>query len=196
MPTYILILPGAEVVRLLRAETVAAFGQPEINMSAWKEYLIEEKFEPGTPGIHERGDYDLVTAVAVLNIEPRVERNYWVLKVIIERPLGSLGPQDEAQLARMEMTLDEFEADMRSAGRKRITVRLVVETSDARQHFDLWLTDLRSRHPREARSSRSQRSKGSTATSRAAAPSRVRQGAPGHPDMIAKPRTMEECHGH
>jgi hypothetical protein len=73
MPARILNLAAADVVRLLRAETEAAHGQPELDVSAWRDYVIEEDFDRAAFDIHSK-ELDLVTEVAILNIEPRVER--------------------------------------------------------------------------------------------------------------------------
>jgi hypothetical protein len=80
-----------------------------------------------------------------------MERDYWVLRVTIERPLGPLSPQEQGVLERKELTLDEFEVELRSADPKEITVRLTSETPTAKRHFDRWLADMRGRHPSEAR---------------------------------------------
>ena len=154
MPIHILRLPAAEAVGLLRAETETAHGQPELNTSAWKEYVIKEELHRDADETHQAEDYDRVTSIATLNIEPRLERDYWVLKVVVERRLGLVKPRDEDALARMDMTLDEFEAELRSPGRKRMTVRLAVETAAAKRHFDHWLAEMRSRHPGKKRTKR------------------------------------------
>jgi hypothetical protein len=69
MLTYILALPGSEVVRLFRAEWEAAFGQPELNTSLWTEYAIEEGFAGGSHTAPDAKKSDLVTAVSTLSIE-------------------------------------------------------------------------------------------------------------------------------
>jgi hypothetical protein len=143
MPIHILVLPAAEAVRLLRSETIAAERQPELNVCASKEYIIQE-----------RGDLDLVTELSTLSIEPRLERGYWVLKITVERALGPLAPRNEDALARRELNVDEFEAEMNAPGRKRILVRLETETAAAKRHFDAWLAEMRARHPVERRRSR------------------------------------------
>jgi hypothetical protein len=151
MPTYILALPASEVVRLLRAETRTAFGQPELDVCSEKEYVIEEDFDRSAYGIHDGENFDLVSSVAALNIEPRVERDYWVLKVVVERLLGPLEIEAEDAFAPSELTLDAFEKELWTAGRKRITVRLEAETAKAKRHFDRWLADMGARHPPEPR---------------------------------------------
>lgn len=57
------------------------------------------------------------------------------------------GLPKEDELTRSELTLDEFEAELRFPGRKRVSVRLYVETSDVKQEFDRLLGEMRARHP-------------------------------------------------
>jgi hypothetical protein len=60
MSTYILGLPPAEVLRLLRAETEEALGAPELNTSTNRDYLIEEEFNSNAYGIRDGEKFDLV----------------------------------------------------------------------------------------------------------------------------------------
>jgi len=148
MKTYILTLPAAEVVHLLRAETEAAHGAPELDIgAAEKEYVIEEDFDRSAYGLHNGEQFDLVTSITTLTIEPRVESGYWILETVIERALGPVRTSQEDELTRKDLTLDEFEAALRAPGRKRVTVRLQLQTSAIRQDFDRWLADMRARHP-------------------------------------------------
>jgi outer membrane lipoprotein SlyB len=147
MKTFILKLPAAEVVHLLRAETEAAYGAPELHIAAEKEYIIEEDFDRSAYGIDDGEDFDLVASIAILTIEPRVESGYWILETVVERALGLLRTSQEDELTRRELTLDEFDAELRAAGRKRVSVRLYVETSDVKQDFDRWLGEMQARHP-------------------------------------------------
>jgi hypothetical protein len=150
MKTFMLSLPAEEVVRLLRAEMEATFGQPELGIGAEKEYLIEEDFDRSAYGIPDEKDFDLVTSIATLTIEPRIGMGYWILETVVECAIGPLPTSAEDELTRRDLTLDEFEAELRPPGQKRITVRLHVETSAVRQDFDRWLADMQARHPRKA----------------------------------------------
>jgi outer membrane lipoprotein SlyB len=148
MRTYILGLPAAEVVHLLRAETEAAHGAPELDIGTpEKEYVIEEDFDRSAYGLRDGEDFDLATSIATLTIEPRVESGYWILETVIERPLGPVRSSQEDKMVREELTLDAFEAELRALGQKRVTVRLQVQTAAVRQDFDRWLADMRVRHP-------------------------------------------------
>lgn len=147
MNTYILKLPAEQVVHLLRAEMKSAHGEPELNRSAKKEYLIEEEFDHGAHGPGGEVEFDLVTSRAILSIEPRVESGYWILQILVEREFGPVPTFKARQLAFAELTLDEFEEELRGPGRKRITVRLHVQTPEIRDAFDRWLVEMQARNP-------------------------------------------------
>lgn len=148
MRAFILAVPAAEVVHLLRAEMESAHGAPELDIGfPEKEYVIEEDFDRSAYGIHNGEQFDLVTSITTLTIEPRVESGYWILETVIERSLGPMSTSQEDELTRKDLTLDEFEGELRETGQKRVTVRLQVETSAIRQDFDHWLADMRARHP-------------------------------------------------
>ena len=147
MKTFIPRLSAPEVVHLLRAETKAAYGAPELHTAAEKEYIVEKDFDRSAYGIHNGEEFDLVTSIATLTIEPRVEMGYWILETVVKRALGLLRTSQEYELTRRELTLDEFEAELRSPGPKEVRVRLYVETPDVKQDFDQWLGEMRARHP-------------------------------------------------
>lgn len=147
MSTFILSLPASEVVRLLKTETKEALGQPELNTTCCMDYIIEEDFDRALYDIEDSKEFDLVTSVATLTIEPRVERGYWILSVVVERELGPTRVSEEDEFGPAELTLNQFEAKLDAAGKKRVTVRLVVETLDVRHDFDRWLADMQARHP-------------------------------------------------
>ena len=147
MKTFILKLPADDVVRLLRAETESAKGQPELNTCIEKDFVIEEDFDRGAFGIHDGEEFDLAQSEAMLTIEPRVEMGYWILETSVKRPLGPVNVSEEDTLVRQDLTLDDFEAELHAPGQKRVTVRLHAQTSEARSDFDRWLADMRARHP-------------------------------------------------
>lgn len=163
MKTFIPRLSAAEIVHLLRAETKAAYGAPELHTAAEKEYITEEDFDRSAYGIHNGEEFDLVTSIATLTIEPRREMGSWILETVIERRLGLLRTSQEDELTRSELTLDEFEAELRSPGSKQVSVRLYVETSDVKQDFDRWLHEMRVRHIWKAEADAAQASMPETA---------------------------------
>ena len=87
MGVFVLKLPLAEIINLVRFESSQAYGAPELNMMARREYLIEEDFDHKAHGLQEGHDFDLVTSISTLTIEPRVESGYWVLESVIEESL-------------------------------------------------------------------------------------------------------------
>lgn len=148
MRTYILDIPGKEIIRLVRAETEAAGGQPELNIVAARDYVIEEEFDRRVYGMYDGKEYDLVSAELVLSIEPRVERDYWILKIVVRKELGLCTAEAEESLCRADLTLDEFAADFQSLGGDKGAVRLKTATVKAKTDFDRWLAELRGRYPR------------------------------------------------
>jgi hypothetical protein len=150
MKAFILALSGLEIVRLLRAETITANGQPELNTTCEKDFIIEEDFDHSAYGIAEDEWFDVVTSETNLTIEPRRESDYWILSVMVERTLGLVRTLDEDKMSHMELSLEEFEIELRSARRKEVTVRLDIQTPDVKQDFDAWLADMRARHPSNA----------------------------------------------
>ncbi len=145
MLTYILQIRPEEVVRLLKVEIAATHGQPELYYRVWEDYLIEKDSGRRRLGVTDRKDYNLVSADAVLNIEPQLEQNYWVLKVIAHRDIGSQKIYDTAALIGVKLTLEQFAAVLADRGNV-VTVRLDVSNPSARDHFNTWLDDLRARH--------------------------------------------------
>jgi hypothetical protein len=150
MKAFILALPSLEIIHLLRAETGAASGQPELSIICGKDFIIEEDFDHSAYGIDNEERFDVVTSVTTLTIEPRRESGYWILSITVERALGLVRTFDEGAMTPMELTLGEFETELRSARKKEVTVRLDVQAPAVKQAFDGWLSDLRTRHPLKA----------------------------------------------
>lgn len=65
----------------------------------------EEDFDRSAYGIHNGEEFDLVTSIATLTIEPRVEMGYWILETVVECSLGLLRTSQEYELTRRELTL-------------------------------------------------------------------------------------------
>ncbi len=149
MPTYSLRIVPADIVRLVRAEIHATGGQPEFYVDARQDYVIEEDYDRAAYGLHDGEAYDLVTAEAALNIEPRVEQNYWILSVIVHRELGPQVIEDENALLGAPLTLDAFETAFLADGKASVRVRLTTHTREAKRHFDRWWAELSERHRRD-----------------------------------------------
>ncbi len=139
MVTYPVDMAAEDVVRLLRACVQVEQGQPELNTAAEIDYIIQEEFDPEPYGLEKPEQYDLVTSIAKLSIEPRVEDGYWILEVTVERKLGPRLISQENEFALRELTLDEFEAELREPGDRRVAVNLHVQSPDIVQDFQAWL---------------------------------------------------------
>jgi hypothetical protein len=146
MLTYVLAVRPQEVVRLLRSEIAAAQGRPELYYSAWEDYVVEEDFDRASYGIDDGAEYNLVSVDAVLNIEPRQEQNYWVLRVVVHRELGPQKIENAAAMMGVTLTLDEFLARL-TAYENAAAVYLDVTTPFGKRHFDTWLAELRALRP-------------------------------------------------
>lgn len=147
MKAFTPTVSAPEVVYLLSAETEATKGQPELDATCEKDYIIKEVFDHRAYSICDDERFDLVTSVATLTIEPRRESGYWVLSVIVVRALGLVPRSKENEMALTELTLDEFDLELRSEGQKKVSVRVDIQTPAVKQDFDSWLADMRVRHP-------------------------------------------------
>jgi CBS domain-containing protein len=146
-PTLTSRLSAREVVRLLRAEIESAKGQPELYFTISKEYLRKGDRAHHSDAPNHEPAFDFVIEHALLTIEPRRERDYWVLKVEVKTPVGRRSHYDDAGLLHKDLTLDEFEQELSVFGKRRIAVRLEAETLAARDHFKQWKLEMRTRHP-------------------------------------------------
>lgn len=144
MPTYTLHLPPEEVVRLIRAEVDAARGAPHFYVNAFQDYTIEEDYDRKAHGVTDSARYDLVTAEAVLKVEPQVEHDYWVLAVRAHRTIGPRIVADENVLIGEELSLEAFEHTYLAPCHGRVL--LEAPTQQARQHFNRWWAELTDRH--------------------------------------------------
>ena len=155
-PSHSLSIDPSEIIELVRAQMLDPQEREDFHTSIWKEYIIEEEFDRKAYGIHdgvehdpygirEGAEFDLVTALATLTIEPPGGPNYWVLTAVVETPIGPFKRSDEDGLSHTELTLDDFEAELKSPRAKRRTVRLDFETPSGKHHFFEWLKKIRAR---------------------------------------------------
>jgi hypothetical protein len=149
MAIYLLRIPPYEVIRVVRAETEAESGQPQLYEDAWQDYVIEENYDRRARGLGDGEEYDLVSIDAVLKVEPRLEQNYWVLSVVAHKEVGPRVIEDESGLIGAELSLDEFEANFLGKNDVEVSVRLEAQSPEAKKHFDRWWADLCQRHVRK-----------------------------------------------
>jgi hypothetical protein len=147
MVTKSLQLSAEEVIRLLRAEIEAEPGHHELNISVTKRYLIHNDHN-ASYGVTNGQDFDLVNSVAKISIEPTGENVCWTLEAVVERAVGPVETFTEDKFAFEELNLDEFEAELRIPGKKRIMLRLEALAPESRESFNHWLAAARARHLR------------------------------------------------
>ena len=149
MPIYSLRLPPEEIVRVVQAEITATGGAPEFYLSANADFVIEEDYDRAAYGVLGGDQYDLVMSQAVLSIEPRVERNYWVLSIIVRKVIGPQIIADENSFIGVPLSLDEFVTRLAAPDVGRVSVRLETQTLLAKAHFDAWWAEIAAQHPRK-----------------------------------------------
>lgn len=141
MRSHVLDLSANEIVDLLRAETRANLGQPELDLTLEKEYLVESRLRPG----RAVDALERAASVATLTVEPRVELGFWVLEISLRKAIDAPSAPEALGPARAELSLDEFAAELLAPGAKHEIVRLYAVSPEAREHFERWLADLRAR---------------------------------------------------
>jgi len=146
MQEYVLDISGREVVRWVKEEKSEEGGHLDFYETAEVEYSLEEEFDREAYGIHDGEDYDLVSFKAVLDIEPRVERNYWILQVQVTEFLGPRHRIEEEPLASRELTVEEFESEFLPLAEAAVTVKVWTETPNAKEHFNDWFARMKSKH--------------------------------------------------
>lgn len=146
MPVHSLRLSPETVIRLIKAEIKEAGGQPELYVSAHRDYRIEEYFDRAAYGLANDNQHDLVSEEAVLSVEPRVEQNYWILSIVAHKKIGPrvIGPENA--LSGVPLSIAEFCSTFVDPGTYKINVQLAADTPQAHEHFDRWWAELKARH--------------------------------------------------
>lgn len=146
MQEYALDISGEEVVRWLKKEMNEEGGPLDFYEEAGVEYALEEEFDREAYGIHDGEAYDLVSFTAVLDIEPKVEFNYWILQVRVAESLGPRRRTEEEPLVPRELTVEEFEREFLPLSEATVTVKVWTETPNAKEHFEEWFARMKSKH--------------------------------------------------
>ncbi len=146
MRTDVPELSAAELIYLLRAEIRTA-GVPSLYIAAQKEYLFQEDFDRAGYGLKNELEFDLVSSITRLTVEPWVEGGYWILDVTIECALGPIRMSKQDKLVRRDLTLDQFEQELLAPGPKQVNIGLEVQTPAVKSDFEHWLANMRLRHP-------------------------------------------------
>ena len=146
MQEFTLDISGWEIVRWVKEEKSEAGGYLDFYEEAEVEYLMEEEFDRMGYGVRDGEDYDLISFKAVLDIEPRVEQNYWILQVQVKEALGPRPKSEEDLFATRELTVEEFESEFLPLGEATVTVKVWTETPNAKEHFDDWFARMKTKH--------------------------------------------------
>lgn len=147
---FALNIPPHELVRWVREEIKQEHRHLNFYEKAWKEYSFEEDFDYSAFGVSKGENLHLVSVEAILDIEPLVEQNYWVLQLKVTQQIGLRKSSEEFPYKSGSLTLDAFEEEFLDPAKGTTEVVLFAETTEAKAHFDDWFTILRSGHKRAA----------------------------------------------
>ncbi len=147
---FTLNIPPHELVRWVREEIQEKHIHLNFYASAWKEYSFEEDFDCSAFGVSRGEHLHLVSVEAILDIEPLVERNYWILQLKVTHRIGLRHSDEEFPYKSGSLTIDNFESEFLDPEKGITEVVLLAETTEAKAHFDDWFTILKSEHPRAA----------------------------------------------
>lgn len=149
MEQVTLDLSPLDIVGWLRDDRRREGGIVDYFAHAWCEYDLEEEFDYEPYGLTNGEDYDLVSVEAILDVEPHVERNYWILQVRKTILIGPRLRREEDRYFSGGIDLEQFETEFLRARRGTTDVILWTETPEARRHFDDWLAGMRADHAAE-----------------------------------------------
>ncbi len=142
MPEHRIDLPASLLYDWIQRESEGHFVNFHVN--ARKEYVVPggEVAGAGTTGAP---DVPLL-ARGMLNIEPLVEQNYWVLRIEATRREERRGASDQAPSPVPDLTPEEFAAQFLDRPDAQTKVMLLVQTDEAKRAFDDWLRRLQEQH--------------------------------------------------
>lgn len=135
-----------ELVRWVRREIRADHIHVNFYENAWKEYSFEEDYDPKINQDDLKENRNLVSVEAILDIEPLVEQNYWILQLKVTNQIGLRPAHDDRDYESGTMTLDAFEKEFLVPDRVNAVITLFTETQEAKDHFDEWFTILKGQH--------------------------------------------------
>ncbi len=143
---FTLNIPPHELVRWVRNEIRAENIHLNFYESAWKEYSFEEDYDPKSFEVEAQENLTLVSVEAILDIEPLVEQNYWILQLKVTDQIGLRPNHDDQPFESGSLTLDDFEKEFLTPDRVNAEITLFTETMEAKEHFDDWFDILKSEH--------------------------------------------------
>jgi hypothetical protein len=146
MEQYSTNLEATEIVNWIKREKRQSGGHLDFYEAANVEYMMKYDFDHHEYNIEQGADYMLVSFMATLDIEPRVEQNYWILQVHVAGYLGPYRRAEEPSFAERELSLEDFEGEFLSKTDAKVTVKVWAQTAHAKTHFDEWVSRMKARH--------------------------------------------------
>lgn len=140
MEEYEVDAPVGEVVRWVHED--AKRKTPRFLIHASKTYQRESDFDREAFGIGEYEDVDLVSVHGILEIQSRAGKKNWALQLKVDEVVGVLPSSDEenAYENQDDMSLAAFEEQFLSKELGEVEVTVAVESSEAKAHFNHWLS--------------------------------------------------------
>lgn len=149
METVPLDIAPQQVVRWLRDER--RVGALPVDMRATRSYVAQES----KPRIDDIGGdaaepLGVITAVGLLEVTPRTDRDGWALSIRVEDDIGARLPEDDsAPEGEEEIDLDTFNADFIVPDRGTAFVSVDVEDAASMARFEeLFESMLTNIHPK------------------------------------------------
>lgn len=134
MPVYSVDLPVERIWALIKRRAEGDFVNFHIN--ARKAYRVVPRH--GQPGMVAEG---------TLELEPMVERDYWILSLTGVRDLGPVANAHEPDSAEPDMPIEEFVAEFIGQSDVETSATVITQTEEARQAFEDWISPLCGRGP-------------------------------------------------
>jgi hypothetical protein len=146
MEQYSTNLEAAEIISWIKEKKEQSGGHLDFYEEANVEYMMRYDFDHHDYDIEAGSDYMLVSFKATLDIEPRVEQNYWILQVHVTGELGPCRRAEEPSFAERELSLADFERQFLSKTDAKVSVKVWAQTAEAKAHFDEWVSKMKARH--------------------------------------------------
>ncbi|GEM_PF-5622330 len=143
-------VPPRELVRWVREEIEERHIHLNFYESAWKEYSFEEDYDYRAFGVSKEENLQLVSVEAILDIEPLVEQNYWILQLKVTDRIGLRRREEQFPYISKNLSIDDFTEEFLRRRRGKAEIILFTETLEAKRHFDDWFMILKSEHRRTA----------------------------------------------
>jgi len=141
-------VPPRELVRWVKEEIEEEHIHLNFYESAWKEYYFEKDYDYDAFGVSKKENLHLVTVEAILDIEPQVEQNYWILQLKVHDQIGLRRSEEEFPYISRPLSIDDFVEEFLKRNQAQMEIILFTETDEAKKHFDEWFSILKAEHRR------------------------------------------------